>query len=76
MIKKIIDIIASIKKVPIREDTRLFDEGVMDSFSVFNDLIPAIEQEYGIKFQAIDILPENFETPEKIADFVMRAKKR
>jgi acyl carrier protein len=52
----------------------LLDSGLIDSTGVF-ELVSFIEQEFGIKVEDEEIVPENFETIEKLARFIASKQK-
>jgi acyl carrier protein len=58
---------------PIGESTKLIETGVLDSLSVLK-LVMFIEDKFGIKVGADEVIPDNFETLDAMADFV-RSKK-
>lgn len=58
----------------ISEDTQLFDEGLIDSFSIFNDILPMLIEKYDIEVDPLDLMPDNFETPTAIANYINRMK--
>lgn len=64
------------REIEILPDTMLFDEGILDSFSLFSDLIPILEAKFSFELQPIDIVPENFDTPSNIAHFLLRVTNR
>lgn len=68
------EIITLLKEInPVMElnaQTDLFDTGYVDSFVIFNELLPKLEEKYGFEVTPLDLMPENFLTPQCIADFV------
>ncbi len=58
----------------ITEDTPLFDEGIIDSFSIFNDVLPMLMEKYQMDVDPLDLMPDNFETPRAITCYVNRIK--
>jgi acyl carrier protein len=57
----------------IKDDTLLFREGFFDSMG-FVLLIDFIEESYGIKTSDEDLIEENFESINAIAEFVSKKK--
>ncbi len=55
----------------INKNTQLFDEKIIDSFALA-ELIPFLEEKFQIKIRPMEILPENFETINRIANFVLQ----
>jgi acyl carrier protein len=55
-----------------RED-RLLDTGVLDSLGIL-DLVSFVEQEFGVTISDDELLPENFQSIEAIAAFVLRKR--
>lgn len=48
----------------------LFDSGLLDSFKIFNELIPKIEENLKIEISPLDLMPENFMDIESLAKFL------
>lgn len=59
------------EKGEIKDDSLIFKGGYFDSMG-FVMLIAFIEQEFGIKTRDADLVEENFESINKISEFVMR----
>jgi acyl carrier protein len=55
----------------VDEDTGLFSEGLLDSFSIV-DLVMFIENSSGVKMQPADVNLENLDSISKIVSFVSR----
>ena len=53
------------------EDLDFIEEGILDSFDVVS-LVASLDQEFGIKINGVDILPENFSTVESIIELVTK----
>lgn len=51
----------------------LFESGVIDSLGIL-DIVAFLESEFEISVGNEDVIPENFETVELLADFVNRKK--
>lgn len=54
-------------------DESLVDAGVLDSFGLA-DLVAAMEEAYGVKVPDPDITMQTFESIDKIADYITKAK--
>lgn len=48
------------------------DTGIIDSLGIV-DLMLFLESEYGIKVKSKDISPENFDSVERLVDFVIKS---
>ena len=71
-LEKIIEIIKEVSPMgaeDIEGDTELLDSGIIDSFDTVS-LILELNEEFEIEIGVEEILPENFETPEKILSLV------
>ena len=69
--EEIIEFLKEIKpECNIDAGTDLFNSGVLDSFTIFNRLIPKIAEKYSIEVTPLDLIPENFMTPASIAQFI------
>jgi acyl carrier protein len=60
-------------KEKVKDNSLIFKEGYFDSMG-FMVLITYLEEEFGIKTNDNDLLEENFESINAIADFVNRKK--
>jgi len=58
---------------PIGDDTKLIESGVLDSLSVLK-LVMFIEEKFGIKVGADEVVSDNFETLDAMASFVRKKK--
>lgn len=56
------------------ENTALFDKGYIDSFLLLDKIIPLIEHKFNIEVEPIDLMPDNFETPLSMLEFVERKR--
>lgn len=76
-IKKSVRAFISTSTLPLaRVDTftdedSFLEKGILDSTGVL-ELVGHIEKEYGIRFEADEIIPDNLDSIDKIADFVVR----
>lgn len=55
------------------DDESLLEAGIIDSFSMV-DLISQLEKTYDIKIDEDDMMPENFDSVNAIAEFVQSKK--
>lgn len=55
----------------INDDTMIFKEGILDSMGLVT-LISFLEEEFNIQTEDSDLVEENFETINAIAEFVSR----
>lgn len=73
ILKNIMGKIESINPgIKFNEDTDLFETGILDSMSIFNKVLPILEDDYKINVHQLELVPENFETPKKIAEYISR----
>ncbi len=57
------------QQIELKDDTSLLNSGVIDSGAVF-ELVEFVEGEFGIKVDDDEIVPENFESIDAIAQLV------
>lgn len=70
--EKIIEIIKGIRPAAnIDENTRLLDEHIIDSLSMIQ-LVAELDDEFDVEIEAMDIIPENFETVSAICKLIER----
>lgn len=70
--EKIIEIIKGIRPAAnIDENTRLLDEHIIDSLSMIQ-LVAELDDEFDVEIEAMDIIPENFETVSAISKLIER----
>ncbi len=55
----------------IGDSNSLFDASVLDSLRLM-ELVPPLEQRFGIRVDIEDLTPDNFDSLETIAGFVVR----
>lgn len=55
------------------DDVSLLDRGIIDSTGVL-EVVMFIEEAFGVKVRDSDLLPENFDSVARIADFVVRLR--
>lgn len=63
----------AIEEQQVDENTGLFSEGLLDSFSIV-DLVLYIENSTGVKLQPTDVTLENLDSVAKILDFVSKER--
>ena len=54
-------------------DDSLLEEGIIDSVGI-QDLVMFLEKQYAIKVEEDDLMPDNFDSLNAIADFVNEKK--
>ncbi|MFB9270027.1 acyl carrier protein [Bradyrhizobium erythrophlei] len=57
----------------LKADTSLLDQGVIDSTGVL-EVIGFIEETFGITVEDVELLPENLDSIEGIAQYIIRKK--
>jgi acyl carrier protein len=57
------------RKRALKSTDLLLENGILDSMGIF-DLVEFIETEFGIRIEDDDLLPENFQSVERIEAFV------
>ena len=67
-ILKVIHAVAEIDGDPAPTDS-LFDSGTLDSFTL-PDLVSGLEEEFGVSIPDSDLVPERFDTIEKIQAYL------
>jgi len=55
----------------LKEDTSFLDEGIMDSTGAL-ELVTFLEETYGITVEDEELIPENLDTINNIAEFLQR----
>ena len=71
-IKRLIEILTDINEdVDFANEKALVDDGLIDSFDI-TSIITALDEEYGVKIEASEIEPENFNSVEAILETVKR----
>lgn len=56
--------------VSLRHDTSLVDEGILDSTGVL-ELVMYVEEQFGLSVQSEEIVPENFDSIDRLAEYVL-----
>ena len=66
MKKKIISILSELRpEVDFNEPLNFIEEGMLDSFDIIN-LVTALDSEFSISIDGMDVLPDNFSSVERI----------
>lgn len=58
---------------PYPKDASFLDHGIVDSMNIL-ELVMFVEENFGIQVNDSDIVPDNFDSVEKIAGFVQAKK--
>ena len=71
-ISKLLEILTDINEdVDFINEKALVDDGLIDSFDI-TSIITALDEEFGVKIEASEIEPENFNSIEAILETVKR----
>lgn len=74
MREKVIQILSELRpEFDFNDSLNFMEEGMLDSFDVIN-LVTALDQEFGISIDGIDVLPDNFSTIDRIIGLVEKNK--
>ena len=66
MKKKIISILSELRpEFDFTEPLNFIEEGMLDSFDIIN-LVTALDSEFSISIDGMDVLPDNFSSVERI----------
>ena len=66
MKKKIISILSELRpEFDSNEPLNFIEEGMLDSFDIIN-LVTALDSEFSISIDGMDVLPDNFSSVERI----------
>ena len=66
MKKKIISILSQLRpEFDFNEPLNFIEEGMLDSFDIIN-LVTALDSEFSISIDGMDVLPDNFSSVERI----------
>ena len=68
------EIISKPELLPIKNDTKLIESGIVDSLSLLK-LVLFVEQQFSVTVSADELVPENFQTVDTICSY-LRAKKK
>lgn len=75
-IKQLIELLTDINEdVDFANETALVDDGLIDSFDI-TAIITALDETYGVRIEASEIEPENFNSVEAILETVKRYQGR
>ncbi len=70
--EQLIEILENLKPgVEFNENTRLIDDKIFDSLGMIS-LVAELSDEFAVDITAVDIIPENFETPASIMAMIER----
>ena len=70
MREKVIQILSELRpEFDFNYSLNLLEEGMLYSFDIIN-LVTALDQEFGISIDGIDVLPDNFSTIDRIIGLV------
>ena len=70
MREKFIHILSELRtEFDFNDSLNFMEEGMLDSFDIIN-LVTALDQEFGISIDGIDVLPDNFSTIDRIIGLV------
>lgn len=70
--EQLIEILKNLKPgVEFNENTRLIDEKIFDSLAMIS-LVAELSDEFDVDITAVDIVPENFETPAAVWAMIER----
>ena len=61
-------------EMSLEEQTELFDSGLIDSLTIFSELLPRLTKNFKIEISPLDLVPENFNTPAAITEYVNRVR--
>ncbi|MFC1633199.1 acyl carrier protein [Planctomycetota bacterium] len=53
----------------LKDDTSFLEEGIVDSTGIL-ELVMFLEEKYGIKIEDSELVPENFDTLDNIAQYM------
>ncbi|WP_165176365.1 acyl carrier protein [Desulfovibrio sp. ZJ369] len=75
MEKKVLDMLRELQPTyDFEEGVNFIEQGYLDSFDVVT-LISELEQTFSVSISALDIVPENFASVQRICDLVRRSTK-
>lgn len=76
MEEKIYEILKEIRpEFDFTQSENFIDDGFLDSFDVVT-IISELENQFNIVIDGLDVVPENFETVQTIAELVNRSEKK
>ena len=68
------NILFSSKGFPYSDDTSFLDNGIIDSMNVL-ELVAFIEESFGITVEDSDLTPDNFDSIDRMADYIQQKTK-
>jgi len=72
MKSKIFKILQEIRpEFDFSKDIHFIDEGMLDSFDIIS-LVAALDEEFGISIDGLDIIPDNFSSVNSIIELLKR----
>ena len=72
MKQKIINILNEIRpEFDFSDKVNFIEQGMLDSFDIVS-LVVALDKEFNISIDGMDILPENFSSVDKIAELLVK----
>jgi len=69
----VLDKFPQAKKKNLRDSDKLLESGIVDSLGIL-DLVAFLESDFQVHISDEELLPENFQTVEAIAQFVERKR--
>lgn len=63
------NILFSTQGYPYPDDASFLENGILDSMNVM-ELVPFVEEKWGIKIEDVELIPENFDSVSGLATFV------
>ncbi len=74
--EKILEILSSIRpEFDFNESSDFIEDGFLDSYDIVS-VITAIEDEFGVIIDGLDVIPENFETIDSIVKLIEKSESR
>ncbi len=74
--EKILEILSSIRpEFDFNESSDFIEDGFLDSYDIVS-VISAIEDEFGVIIDGLDVIPENFETIDSIVKLIEKSESR
>jgi len=69
------ELVSKPKSLPLKNDTLLFESGILDSLSLLK-LVLFLEQQFGVKVPPEDMVPENFKSIDAICTYFRSKQKK
>ena len=67
------NILYSSKGFPYSDDTSFLENGIVDSMNMM-EIVMFVEEKFGVAVTDEDITPDNFDSVNRLADFIRRKK--